>query len=182
MPTGSFAAKPKTLYRSGDKYSRTEEELNVQDGIHALLITNEPDTWMINLADKTGRHIVDPGPTFFVHAPIVWIPALNGQPEQNKDFKDLEYGNETKFFRGHNASSVGTRVIDGKNCNTLSIRKDDREFVLFITADEGKPRQLDVIKNNKNEYSIRYLVYETNLPFRKSFFQPPKGLKITEAK
>ena len=81
VPEGSFASKPKTLYRAGNKYSRTEEELDVENNLHALLIVNEPDTWMINLADKTARHIVDPGPTFNFRAPIVWIPSRNGQPE-----------------------------------------------------------------------------------------------------
>lgn len=181
IPEGSFASKPKTLYRAGNKYSRTEEELDAENNIHALLIVNEPDTWMINLADKTARHIVDPGPTFNFHAPIVWVPARNGQAEENKDFKDLEYGNEVEFFRRHNPKIAGRPVAAGNTSKALSIKKGAREFVLLLSPD-NKPSQLDVLKNDKIEYSIRYLSYETNLPFEKSLFEPPKGLKISEAK
>jgi len=181
VPEGSFASKPKTLYRAGSKYSRTEEELDAENNLHALLIVNEPDTWMINLADKTARHVVDPGPTFNFHAPIVWTPSRDGQPEENKDFKDLEYGNEVEFFRRHSASVAGRRVAGGSTFKALSIKKGAREFLLLLSPGD-KPHQLDVLKNGKIEYSVRYLSYETNLPFEKSLFEPTKGLKITEAK
>jgi hypothetical protein len=63
---GSFGAKPKTLYIASDGYSRTEEEPDPEQGVHGLIIVSEPDVWMINLFDHTGRHIVDPGPTYNV--------------------------------------------------------------------------------------------------------------------
>jgi hypothetical protein len=43
---GSFAAKPKVMYRAGSGYCRTEELPNEEDGIHGLMIINEPDTWI----------------------------------------------------------------------------------------------------------------------------------------
>jgi hypothetical protein len=181
VPEGSFASKPKTLYRAANKYSRTEEELDAENNIHALVIVNEPDMWMINLADKTARHIVDPGPTFNFHAAIVWIPSRNGQPEENRDFKDLEYGNEVEFFHRHNANVARRAMAGGNTSKALSIKRGAREFLLLLSPGD-KPYQLDVLKNGKIEYSIRYLSYETNLPFEKSLFEPPKGLKVTEAK
>jgi hypothetical protein len=32
--------------------------------LHQLVIYNNGDSWMINLFDKTGKYIRDPGPTF----------------------------------------------------------------------------------------------------------------------
>ena len=136
---------------------------------------------MINLADKTARHVVDSGPTFDIHVPLVWLPARDAQAEENKEFKDLEYGNEVEFFRRHNAKSAGSRVVDGKNCQALSIKNGAREFVLLLLKPADKPYQLDALKNGKIEYSVRYESYEVNLPFQKSLFEPPKDVTITEA-
>ena len=63
-PTSSFLAQGKTMWRAGTKYARIEEAPDTANGIHGLLIVNEPDAWMINLFEKSGRHMVDPGPTF----------------------------------------------------------------------------------------------------------------------
>ena len=63
-PTGSFAAKPRVFYRAGNRYCRVEETPDPDQGIHGLMIINEPDWWMVNLFSKTARHGVDPGPTF----------------------------------------------------------------------------------------------------------------------
>ena len=71
---GSFAAKPKTLYRLGSKYGRTEEALDSALKIHGLIIVDEPDVWMINLVTRTGQHIVDTGEPYHFHAPIVGGP------------------------------------------------------------------------------------------------------------
>ena len=48
VPGQSFAAKPKTLYRAGTGYCRTEELPDPEHGIHGLMIINEPDVWMVN--------------------------------------------------------------------------------------------------------------------------------------
>src|SRR5207249_2734116 len=67
----SFAAKPRTLYRWGSKYGRTEEALDSRLKIHGLIVVNEPDLFMVNLATRTGQHIVDTGGPYHFHAPIV---------------------------------------------------------------------------------------------------------------
>ena len=41
---------------------------------------------------------------------------------------------------------------------------------------------MDFTKGGKPDFSIRYLSYETDLPFDPSLFEPPPGLKITESK
>jgi hypothetical protein len=177
----SFAAKPKTLYRAGNKYARTEEELDAENNIHALIIVSEPDTWMINLADKTGRHIVDPGPTFNFHAPIVWMPKSQVAPETAPAFKELEFGNELQFFRRNGAQDIGTRQIDKDNCKTLVLERNGLKLTLLVEPGAQRPVQLDIEQSGRATESIRYVEYEVGLPFEHFLFEPPKGVKISEA-
>src|SRR5882724_1033467 len=64
VPDQSFGAKPKVYFRAGTRYCRIEEEADPQNGIHGVMIINEPDVWMVNLLDKSAKHFVDTGPTF----------------------------------------------------------------------------------------------------------------------
>jgi hypothetical protein len=116
----SFAAKPVTLYRVADKYSRIEEPPNPERGIHNLIISKEPDGWTINLLDKTARHLIDAGPTFSARTPIIWTPKPNGQPDPDKEFQDLEFGYEVRFFRQHKARDLGLRTVEEKECKALT--------------------------------------------------------------
>ncbi len=63
---------------------RIEEALDAANGIHGIVVVDEPKIWMANLYDKTGRLIIDPGPTYFAKAPIVGTdlndPALFTPP------------------------------------------------------------------------------------------------------
>jgi hypothetical protein len=85
IPPDSFGAKPRTIYIAGESYSRVEEELDSAHGIHGLIVISEPDSWMINLVDRSGRHIVDPGPTFIVHHRIMATDAP-------RELANLEFG------------------------------------------------------------------------------------------
>src|SRR6266446_3793257 len=178
----SFAAKPKTLYLVGNKYLRIEEPPNPERSIHNLIIAKEPDMWTINLLDKTARHIIDPGPTFFARLPIISTLKPNGQPDPDKEFQDLEFGNEVRFFRLHKARDLGLRKVEETDCNALAIKSGAREVTLLLDPDTSKPVEMDVRKDGKPDFSIRYLSYETDLPFDPSLFEPPQGLKITESK
>ena len=182
MKADSFAAKPKTLYRAGSKYARIEEELDAQNNIHALIIVKEPDTWMINLADKTARHIVDPGPTFNFHAPIVWVAKSQGMPDRDQAFKELEFGNELQFFRQHAAQDGGAQQIGGTNCKALVLERGGTKVTLFVDLRTERPVQLDIERDGKAKESIRYVEYKTGLPFQRSLFGPPKGVSISEVK
>lgn len=178
----SFAGKPRTLYRVADKYSRIEEPPNPEKGIHFLFITREPDAWTINLLDKTAHHTIDAGPTFSARIPIIWVPKPNDQPDPDKEFQDLEFGNEMGFFRLHKARDIGLRKVEEKDCNALAIKSGGREVTLLLDPDSGKPVQMDFTKDGKPDFSIRYLSYETDLPFDPSLFELPQGLKMTESK
>ena len=53
IPKDSFAAQAKRMYRAGSRYCRIEENPDPQNGIHGLVIVNEPDSYLINRLDKT---------------------------------------------------------------------------------------------------------------------------------
>ena len=178
----SFGAQPKTLYRVSDKYWRIEEAPDPAGSIHTLRITREPDAWIINLLDNTARHIIDPGPTFFARLPIILKLKTNGQPDPDKEFQGLEFGNEMGFFHLHKARDIGLRKVEEKDCKALAIKSGAREVTLLLDPDTGKPVQMDFTKDGKPDFSFRYLSYETDLPFDPSLFEPPPGLKITESK
>ena len=77
VPQNNLARKPKTIYRAGSTYCRVEEAPDPEHNIRGLLIVNEPNAWMVNLATKTAQHTVDPGPTFNCHLPIFSGPVPN---------------------------------------------------------------------------------------------------------
>src|SRR5215468_11065783 len=85
VPSDSFAAKPKTLYRAGDSYARIEMEADTARGVQELVVISEPDLWVINLLDRTVKHELDKGPTYLVHCPIL---PTDGPAE----FSRLEFG------------------------------------------------------------------------------------------
>jgi hypothetical protein len=182
IPPESHSAKPRTLYLAGPKYGRVEEELDREHGLHVRFITNEPDNWIVNLVNKTVQHIVDRGPTFIFRAPVFWVPKPEGQPDPDKEFKDLEFGNEFQFFHDQGSQDLGQRQFEGKKCSVLSLKKGSTEVTLFVDLATRLPYQINVTIEGKPQVSYRYLEYKTNLPFQKSLFEPPKGVKITEAK
>jgi hypothetical protein len=75
---------------------------------------------MINLFDGTGRHLVDPGPTFNVHLPIFEEPGIKTK------LNELEYGEELEFFTTNGARQSTGEIIDGKSTNRLEVN-DRRE-------------------------------------------------------
>jgi hypothetical protein len=60
----SFSAKPKTFWRASNLYCRIDEEPDPERGIHGRMVINEPDAWLVNLADNSAKHLLDRGPTF----------------------------------------------------------------------------------------------------------------------
>ncbi len=171
----SFASKPKILYIAGTSYSRTEEEADTEQHIHALLIANEPNIWMINLFDHTGRHIVDPGPTYIVHHAIL-------EPEAGKEFAALEFGKEAAFFSKHQTTPLPSREIDGVRCDGSEFKKAPYRIALYTKSDTHIPWQLEVYKDGKLSYGFRYLSYQTGLAFDPVLFRPPTGIRLEEAK
>ncbi|MGB8475465.1 MAG: hypothetical protein WCE61_15390, partial [Candidatus Acidiferrum sp.] len=64
----------------------------------------------------------------------------------------------------------------------LSLKSGAIEITLLLDPKSGKPYEIGETHNHKPMMSIRYLSYETNLPFRKSLFEPPKNVTMTEVR
>src|SRR5262245_8667997 len=140
IPEGSFAAKPKTMYRAGSSYCRTEELPDPEQGIHGLLIINEPDVWMVNLFTKTARHFVDPGPTFNCRMPIFVEEHVESQSvDMRNPLSELEFGRELAYFKGKGATPKEGPVLQGKPTNVYTSRAGDSQLFLFTTGTPERP-------------------------------------------
>ena len=123
---------------------------------------------MVNFFPRTAKHIVDPGPTFVTHHNIL-------EREAPKEFASLEFGKEMEFLRSHHATHLEPQSLDGQHCDVSEFSHDNYRVVLFVRTDAHTPFHLDVFRDDKPYFSIRYLSYQTNLPFAPELFKPPTG-------
>ena len=114
VPDDSFGAKPKTMYRAGNRYCRTEEQPDHEHGIHGLLIINEPDVWMVNLFTKTAQHFVDSGPTFNCRMPMFIGDQEKSGADTKNPLLELEFGRELAYFKEKEATRREGPVLQGK--------------------------------------------------------------------
>ena len=178
----SIESQPMSIYIVGDKYTRVELPPDPAHGRHMLVITREPDSWLINLVDHTATHLLDRGPTFISRNPIIWQAPKPGQPDEDQVFRSLEFGKEELFFSGNHGRDLGSRKVDGKNAKALAVKSGNKEVTLYLDERTGKPVQIDLTKDGKLDLSFHYDAYETGLPFEPKLFEPPSELKITEGK
>ena len=171
----SFGAKPKIQYIAGETYSRCEEKPDPKEHIHGLIICAEPNIWMINLYTGMGNHIIDPGPTYVAHHNIL-------PPDAPKVFSSLEIGKEMTWFRSQNAKEIGEQQINGKKCQEFEVSIDNYRLVLLVGTENQKPLRIDIFKDDQLYESLKYLSYETGLPFDPILFAPPVGIVINDQK
>jgi len=176
IPKEPFPAKPRILYTAGTTYSRIEEQPDPTRAIHGLIIVNEPDVWMVNLLDRRAQHFVDRGPTFVVHHNV--LPRHTSPNE----FAPLEFGKELDFFRSKKAKTLPLKSVDGQRCKPFELRHYAYRLVLYVRTDKSIPFQLEIFKDEKNIISVRYMSYQTGLPFNQALFKPPPDVAITEGK
>jgi len=175
IPADSWAVQPRTLYIGGGTYSRLEEAPDPEQHIHGLIITSEPDVWMINLFGRRGQHIIDPGPTFVTHHNIMGAEAP-------KELWALEFGKEVEFLQNHHAAPAEAKVIEGQQCDASEYGLAPYRIVLYVRSDTHTPFQLDIFKDDSAYSSVRYLSYETGIAFDAALFRPPADVTMTEAK
>jgi hypothetical protein len=176
---GSFSAKPKVMYRAGTKYCRIEEAEDTENRIHGLLIVNEPDAWMVNLYDKSARHIVDPGPTFNCKLPI--FANVDPKDEAAILYPDLQFGSELKFFKKMGSTGAPGPEEDGKKTTQYVIEIGSTRFVMLtISTSSERPLAVGRAVGDKGEVFI-YTSYE-EIPFEPKVFARPDDVKISEAK
>jgi|SRR5580704_636670 hypothetical protein len=173
IPAGSFAAKPKVMYRAGTRYCRIEEAEDTENGIHGLAIINEPDSWMVNLTTKTGRHVVDPGPTFNCHLPLF-------ADDPGKEATGLEFGWEMQFFKSKGASSHQGEVLQGKQTTQYQVEIGSSKLALFTYGTPERPLAVGRVRGDDGE--IYWYSGFGELPFDVKLFARPEGIKIDETK
>jgi len=171
---GSFAATSKKIWRIGFRYLRLEEKPDPVEKIHGLIISNAPDTYIINKYTNSGQHIVDRAENTDVHVPVFQIQDL---PEE---IQELEMGHENAFFTRNNASSMGSKIIEGIECDMYQTTIKDFQLTLLKRKDNGNPLQVG-IKKGKIDYSVRYIKYESDISPDFSLFEVPQDIKILEA-
>jgi hypothetical protein len=176
---GRFSAKPKVMYRAGAKYCRIEEAEDSENKIHGLLIINEPEAWMVNLSDKSARHIVDPGPTFNCKLPI--FANVDPKDEAAMLYPELQFGGELKFFKKMGSTGGPGPEEDGKKTTQYVIEIGATRFVMLtVNTPSERPLAVGRAVRDKGEVFI-YTAYE-EVPFDAKLFARPDGVKISEAK
>jgi outer membrane lipoprotein-sorting protein len=172
---GSFSAQAKTYWRAGTKYACIEEAEDRKNHIHGLAVISEPDAWMINLFDKSAKHMVDHGPTLDVHLPI--FPSTTAIKTK---LDGLEFGNEVEFFKKNNAMQ-SDEVVAGRAADRYDLRMGSSRVTLWTDARSKKPVRISQTKDMQTE-SFEYLSYEDDLAFDPSLFRPPAGLTIEKSR
>jgi len=128
------------------------------------MIINEPNVWMINLLDKSGKHEVDPGPSLDVHLPIFPDRSVSTQ------LKDLEFGRELEFFTTKGAKGSEGEMINGRGTSRYELTIENSKIVLWTDVKSKKPLRVSLIEGAQIE-TIEYLSYD-DLAFNPSLFQP----------
>lgn len=175
VPRTSFAAKPRTLYRIGEMYGRVEEEQDPDRNILGLIIVSEPKIWIINLRDKTGRFMIDPGPSHVFRAPII---SPEG-PGQEQSLRDLEYGREYEFLHSNHAIH-SNETVEGKSYDKLSLTIDGLTISLLSHTGEERPYRMTVSKWQKLLLQVDYDYYRRDLEPQMTLFEPPQNIRIAE--
>jgi hypothetical protein len=171
---GSFEATSRKIWRIGFRYLRLEEAPDPAKNIHGLIISNAPDTYIINKYTNSGQHIVDRAQNTDVHVSVFQIADLP------KEVQELEMGHENAFFAKHNIPSTGIKIIEGVECDVHQTTIRGFQLTLYKRKDNGNPLQVGIKKGNI-AYSVRYIKYELNIAPDFSLFEVPQDIKILEA-
>lgn len=174
----SFAAKPKVYWRASNQYCRVDEEPDPDKGIHGRAVINEPDAWLINLADNTAKHLVDPGPTFNCR---LLVFATDPEAVKSKvGVGALEIGRELEFFQANGAKQIEGPKLEFK-ANYYEVVIGDSTLKLVERADIHAPILIGLIRGDR-AFWVRYLLWDDQVPFKADLFAKPSGVKIEEPK
>lgn len=179
-PQGSFAAKPKVMYRAGARYCRVEEQPDPDKGIHGVLIIHEPDYWFVNLFSKTAQHGVDPGPTFNCQMPVFAEGELKSASDEDKQIKELEFGRELEFFKSRGAVSQPGPVLQTKQTTAYKLEFGDLILGLFTYGNPERPLALMRGRGDKND--IFWYSGYGQVDFDQKLFAKPENVKIEDSK
>lgn len=170
---GTFEASSRKVWRIGARYLRVEEKADPSQKIHGLIISNAPDTYIINRYTQTGDHLVDRAENTDIHLPVFQSHDL---PDE---IKELEMGQEHAFITKHEIPVTGSTTIEGIECDVRRMTIGEFQIALYLRKDNGNPLQLG-LKKEDMEYGVRYLKYQPDLKPDYSLFKVPKGIRLKD--
>ena len=175
IPEGHFAGKPKLIQRFGFNYARIDEQLNPENKLHLLIVSKAPDTWMVNLTDSTGQHIVDPDPKGKVRFPV--FPGESIASTFPKEFDQLEFGNEQSFFTSHKCPIIKIPSDSGGIIKQAYI-SGEWQVLLYKKNEGSHPRMLILMKVDQVMQVVEYQEYEFLLKPDLKVFEVPSGVRF----
>jgi hypothetical protein len=170
----SFAAQPRNYYRTGSDKLRIEEAVDTPNRIHGVIVVAEPNIWMANLYDGTGKHIVDPGPTFFAKAPVFGT-RLSGK------LIGLEFGCEANFIAANAPKPVRIEQVGATAFDVYRIEEGPDAVEILERSGTNVPAFARYFHEGNLTAVLRYDLYLTNLRKDPSLFLPPPNVRYTEA-
>lgn len=170
------AAGPRTLYRLGDRFMRSEEDPDTQSGDQNIVVVAEPDLWVLNTPTRRARHGRDPGPDLVVKAPI--LPQSFGLPEA---FKGLEFGCEPDWVARNAAQALRQVSWGGIAATFHQVTSGDHTVVVLMDQRRKEPLVISYLRQGKPLLVLRYDDYRAGMPERPQLFEAPKGYTVTEA-
>lgn len=169
LPADHFYRVPKTLYRIGERQGRAEEAFNPKTGIHLLIVVNEPDMWMVNLAERRGRHMIDPGPTFIFRASIFGEAAV-----RSTFIRNFEIGCEIQRLHKAGVKPAKTSHATLGDVNRMEFIEGEERLILYEKS--NKPLRLELMNGERLIVAMNYLSYEVGLKIRPELFTKPDGI------
>src|SRR5688572_22311402 len=174
IPKESFAAQPLVMYRAGAERLRLEGAPDPANGIHQLIVSNWPDSWVVNLLDKKGQHVKDDDPVPVVHAPVITADPSLGVPTA---WNALEYGCEWEFFSANKAAQVPNERHD---LIKHQITEGAWRITLVTARDSQTPWMMILAKDGKVAWAIRYTAYAVQEAVDPALFAKPEGITFTD--
>ncbi len=167
----SFNAQPKVYYRLGSDKMRLEEAVDTANGIHLVAVVAEPNIWMANLYDGTGRHAVDPGPTYFAKAPVIGAADLSGK------LIGLEFGCEADFIAQNAPKPTRSEKIGNDTFDVYRVEDGASAVEILEKSGSNIPAFVRYFQQGSLAMVLRYDIYETGLPPNPDLFTPPANVR-----
>lgn len=146
--------------------------LGRSESAESLVVYREPELWVVDLPRRTGLHVVDPGPSFGFHLPVIGLVA---NPDPQAALTGLEIGAERLFMEAR-----GVRPIAGRY-----LYRDPEsgiEAELQVDPLAGTPRRIELRSEAGRLVTIHYQGVQTGLPVEMGLFQAPGGVSLSEAR
>ena len=138
---------------------------------------NEPDSWLVDLANNRAKHMVDPGPTFNCRMPIF---AFNMEMVKGK-VGGLEFGHELEFFQKNGAAQVDGPPLESFKANYYELAVDGMVLKLVERVDIHVPILIALLQGEKIT-KVSYLLWEDHIPFKADLFAKPTGMIMEDVK